>query len=92
MDEATRTSRPALDDGQAPARSPEEIRADIERTRRELGDTVEAVVEKADLKAQAKARAEEVKDRAKRNPLPLAAGIAVVTGFVLWRVVRGGEG
>ena len=45
-------------------RTPEQIEADIERTRRELGDTVAAVAQKADVKAQAKAKADELKQRA----------------------------
>ena len=48
------------DDG---PREPEEIRRDIEETRRELGDTVAAVTEKADVKAQAKAKVDGVKER-----------------------------
>lgn len=42
-------------------RSPEEIRADIERTREDLGDTAAALAEKADVKGQAKAKVEDVK-------------------------------
>ena len=48
------------DDG---PREPEEIRRDIEETRRDLGDTVAAVAEKADVKAQAKAKVDDVKGR-----------------------------
>jgi hypothetical protein len=44
-------------------RTPEQIQADIERTRREMGDTVAAVAEKADVKAQAKTKVEETKAR-----------------------------
>jgi Protein of unknown function (DUF3618) len=44
-------------------RTPEEIEADIERTRREMGDTVAAVAEKTDVKAQAKSKVEETKAR-----------------------------
>jgi ElaB/YqjD/DUF883 family membrane-anchored ribosome-binding protein len=44
-------------------RTPEQIEADIERTRRELGDTVAAVAQKADVKAQAKARVDETRAR-----------------------------
>jgi Protein of unknown function (DUF3618) len=40
------------DAGATPA-SPEELRADIERTREQLGDTVEALVAKTDVKARA---------------------------------------
>ena len=44
-------------------RTPEQIEADIERTRREMGETVAAVAEKADVKAQAKSKVEETKAR-----------------------------
>ena len=44
-------------------RTPEEIEADIERTRRAMGDTVAAVAEKADVKAQAKQKVDEAKAR-----------------------------
>jgi ElaB/YqjD/DUF883 family membrane-anchored ribosome-binding protein len=40
---------------------PEQIRAEIEDTRRELGDTVAALSAKTDVKAQAKERIEETK-------------------------------
>ena len=43
-------------------RTPDEIRADIERTRAEVGDTVEALAEKTDVKAQAQQRVDEIKD------------------------------
>jgi len=42
-------------------RTPEEIRADIVETREEVGDTVEALAEKSDVKAQARERVEEIK-------------------------------
>jgi hypothetical protein len=42
-------------------RSPEQIRADIEQTREEVGDTVEALAAKTDVKAQAHERVEEIK-------------------------------
>jgi ElaB/YqjD/DUF883 family membrane-anchored ribosome-binding protein len=40
-------------------RDPEAVREEIDKTRAELGETVEALTEKADLKGQAKARLEE---------------------------------
>ena len=40
--------------GEAEARTPEEVKAEIEETRAELGDTVEALVAKTDVKGQAK--------------------------------------
>ena len=46
-------------------RSPDEIRNDIEHTREELGDTVEALAAKTDVKAQAHAKIEDVKQQAK---------------------------
>lgn len=49
-------------------RGPDEIRAEIEQTREELGDTVEALAAKTDVKAQVKERVEEVKtDAAQRK-------------------------
>ena len=42
-------------------RSPEEIRADIAQTREEVGETVEALAAKTDVKAQAHERVDEVK-------------------------------
>jgi len=43
------------------ARDPVEIRDDIESTRRDLGDTVEALAEKADVKAQARRKVADVR-------------------------------
>ena len=42
---------------------PNAIRADIERTRAEMGDTVEALGYKADVKSRAKDKVTETKDR-----------------------------
>jgi ElaB/YqjD/DUF883 family membrane-anchored ribosome-binding protein len=42
--------------------NPAELRAEIERTRRELGDTVAALAEKTDVKARAKEKAAEVRE------------------------------
>jgi Protein of unknown function (DUF3618) len=52
-------------------REPHEIRRDIESTRRDLGDTVEALAEKTDVKAQAQRKIAEVKQTidAKRSEL-----------------------
>jgi uncharacterized protein (TIGR03382 family) len=47
-------------------RKPEEIEAEIEATREELGETVSALGEKTDVKAQAQ-----------RNPIPLAIAAGV---------------
>ena len=45
----------------AAAKSPAEIRAEIDETREEMGETVAAVAAKTDVKAQARARVDEVK-------------------------------
>lgn len=58
--------------------TPEELRRQIEVTRRELGDTVDALSHKAD-----------VKERVSSNPAPLVAGIAGFVGLLLLlRLVR----
>ena len=88
MDEATRTSRPAVGDEES-KRTPEQIRADIEETRRDLGDTVEELAAKTDVKARAEAKADELKQTAaeKRVPIAVVAGIAAAAliGIVLIR-------
>ena len=60
-------------------RTPEEIRRDIEATRGELGDTVEALAAKADVKAQAKDKADEVKAQAKGKADELKQKVSDVT-------------
>jgi gas vesicle protein len=74
---------------------PSQIRQDIEHTRGEMGDTVEALGHKADVPGRAKeaisSRVDTVKDKvpstgqaagvAKENPLGLAVGAAAM-GFV----------
>ncbi len=61
------TDQPAGDVTPAaePPADAEQIREEIERTRDQLGETVEALVAKADVKAQAKERVGQVSDRLK---------------------------
>ncbi len=47
----------------APKPSVEELRADIKQTRAELGETVQALAAKADVKARAKEQVEHTKQR-----------------------------
>jgi hypothetical protein len=69
--------------------TPEEIRREIERTRRELGETVDALSHKADVKEQARLKKEEVQQRVSANPAPLAAAIgAGIALLVLMRFLR----
>jgi Protein of unknown function (DUF3618) len=66
--------------------TPEELRREIERTRRELGETVDALSHKADLKEQARIKKEEVRQQVSENPVSL---VAVAGGVVaLWLLVR----
>ena len=83
------------DGAQTQPRSPEEIRADIEATRRELGDTAAALAQKTDVKARAQEKVAGVKESishvptagtVKRHPLPVAAIGAFVAGFVIGRL------
>jgi ElaB/YqjD/DUF883 family membrane-anchored ribosome-binding protein len=86
VDEGARTSGSEVDADQE-QRSPEEIRADIEQTREDLGDTVEALAAKTDVKGQAKAKVEAVKekvtgakdDAAERTPSSVSDGFAQAT-------------
>jgi hypothetical protein len=48
-----------------PPDSPEQLRAEIERTREQLGDTVDQLAAKADLKAQAQAKVAGLTQRAR---------------------------
>ena len=106
---------PPVTDTQDPA----QIQHDIEQTREELGDTVEALAQKADVKAQAKQKIDETtasiaqkreqllgkakeaspdsaataatqaSQKARENPLPLAAAAAFAFGFLAGRVTKG---
>jgi ElaB/YqjD/DUF883 family membrane-anchored ribosome-binding protein len=60
--------------------TPEQIRAEIERTRRELADTVDALSHKANVKEQARIKKDEVQERVNSNPGP---AIAVIGGALL---------
>jgi Protein of unknown function (DUF3618) len=114
MGEDPGTGRAAVTEGQ----DPEQIQRDIERTRAELGDTVEALAHKADVKAQAKHRIDETKalvaekkeqllgkareaspdgaagaatqasQKARENPLPVAAAGAFLAGFLAGRITK----
>src|SRR6478752_1027296 len=72
---------------------PDAIRADIERTREDLAETVDALHAKLDVKSQAKAKAAHVKDSVTTDsgkPRPgLVAGVvgalALAAGLVWWR-------
>jgi ElaB/YqjD/DUF883 family membrane-anchored ribosome-binding protein len=70
-------------------RTPEELRREIEQTRRELGETVDALSHKADVKEQARIKAGEVQERVSENPQRIAMAIGGMLGLLLLlRVLR----
>ena len=92
MDQDARTAGPQVDEDEP--RSPAAIEADIERTREQVGDTVEALAAKTD-EVKAKARqvtpesaqqgAGTVAAKVRENPLPLVAGGALLVAFLIGR-------
>jgi hypothetical protein len=79
---------------------PEELQHEIERTRAELGDTVEALAYKVDIKSRVQERVADIRRRAQASAaqgaravqaqsIPLAgiAGVALLLGLVImwWR-------
>jgi ElaB/YqjD/DUF883 family membrane-anchored ribosome-binding protein len=65
--------------------TPEEIRREIERTRRELGDTVDALSHKTNVKEQARIKKDEVQERVSSNPTPL---LVIGGGIALLLLIR----
>jgi len=78
----------------------DDIQADIERTRKELGETVGALSDKLDVKQRAKDKAAETKERVVETthsvgrvatqpkitaPVIAALVVAVLAGVVAWR-------
>ncbi len=53
-----------MTDATGGAKGPDELRRQIERTRSELGNTVEELAGKADVKGRAQARAADLRDKA----------------------------
>jgi ElaB/YqjD/DUF883 family membrane-anchored ribosome-binding protein len=60
-------------------RTPDEFRHEIEETREHLGETVQALAEKADVKAQAKERIDDAKARLTSKPHEVREKIAGAT-------------
>ncbi|MBK1786284.1 DUF3618 domain-containing protein [Prauserella cavernicola] len=84
-------------------RDPDQARLDIELTRKELGDTAQALAHKLDVPARAKEQAQEraaqVKSQLRHgtqtvrgNPVPLlvicAVAAVAVGGLITWRNKR----
>jgi uncharacterized protein DUF3618 len=70
------------------AKDPDQIQREIEQTRSELGDTVEALAAKADVKAQAHRRIENTKAWVRSHPAPLAAAGVGLAALVAWRITK----
>ena len=73
------------------AGTPADIEADIEAQREHLAETVDQLAHKLDVKAQAKERAAQMKDRATTDggkPRPglvaVMAGVVALAGFLVW--------
>jgi ElaB/YqjD/DUF883 family membrane-anchored ribosome-binding protein len=64
---------PTADNAGDQPQSPEELQQEIAQTREQLGDTVEALAEKADVKAQAKDRLAGVKETAQEKKAEFTA-------------------
>jgi hypothetical protein len=67
----------------------EQLRDEIDDARRDLGDTAAALAAKTDVKTRANEKADELKQRARANPVPLAAGAAVFALALLLTRRRG---
>lgn len=92
---------PTAPDEPPPSRSAEQIRADIEQTREQLGETVEALAAKTDVKAHAQERVEAAKAQAQervdaarsavaaqpRRPAMIAGAVAAAV-IVVWLLRR----
>ncbi|MFH8408671.1 DUF3618 domain-containing protein [Streptomyces sp. NPDC018019] len=82
------------DSGGGDGASPAELRARIEQTRQELGDTVAALADKADVKSRAQEKAAQLKDRTRHRAAAatdrLAASTAVRTAAVAGGVLLAG--
>src|SRR3954453_1771903 len=63
----------AAQEQQQPPENPAQLRADIERTREDLGDTVAALAEKTDVKARAKDKVAEVKQNVNQRRTELVS-------------------
>jgi hypothetical protein len=71
-----------------PAPGREALVADIEATRADLGQTVDALSRKLDVKSRARAKATETVAQVRREPaVPAAvlAGAVLLVALVVWR-------
>ena len=74
----------------------EELQHEIEQSRQRLGQTVDELAAKTDVKARARAKATEVSGRVRRSqlvqrrwPVALAAGVLIAGSVAVWRWKKG---
>ena len=74
----------------------EELQQEIEQTRQQLGQTVDELAAKTDVKARARAKVTEVSGRVRRSqlvqrrwPVALAAGVLIAGSVAVWRRKKG---
>lgn len=72
-------------DSSQPKQTPEQIEAEIEATRERLGETVEALGAKADVKGRVSHRAQSVRERHSTALLAGVGALVLVVGVVVWR-------
>ena len=89
MDEATRQGSEAVGTRAGDEPTEAELRRDIAATREDLGETVAALVERTDVKAQARNKVQSVKQSALRRKqdvaVPAAVAGALALGLLLYR-------
>ncbi|MGI5395556.1 DUF3618 domain-containing protein [Streptomyces sp. CA-251251] len=73
------------------AKGPDELRRQIEQTRSELGDTVEELAGRADVKGRAKARAADLRDKAGAVTVSLRGSAAQAGHTVQHKAGRAGH-
>ncbi len=71
----TENSRPDVSAGQGPPTDAETLREEIAETRAELGDTVEALAAKTDVKSRAQDKITEVKAKARDRATAVGATV-----------------
>ncbi|MET7457616.1 DUF3618 domain-containing protein [Streptomyces sp. NPDC005574] len=75
----------------AGAKGPDELRRQIEQTRRQLGDTVEELAARVDIKGRARARAADLRDKAGAMTVQLRSSAAQAGHTVHHRALRAGH-
>jgi hypothetical protein len=75
----------------AGAKGPEELRQQIERTRTQLGNTVEELAGKTDVKGRARARAADLRDKAGAMTVQLRSSAAQAGHAVQGRASKAGH-